>query len=136
MYFNIDIEKATIENEDYRRVLFTPGFQQLVLMSIPAGEDIELEVHPFVDQFFRIEAGVGEIRFGKDETEKIFIKDGSGVIVTHGTYHRIINTGNMPLKLYTIYSPPNHPKDRVDHTNPDKNKEKTKEILMKIIQHL
>lgn len=134
MYFNIDIEKATLENEDYRRVLFTPGFQQLVLMSIPVGEDIELEMHPHVDQFFRIESGKGEIRFGKNQIEKILIKDGSGVIVTHGTYHRVINTGNSPLKLYSIYSPPNHPKDRVDITKPNKNK--TKEILLKIIECL
>jgi mannose-6-phosphate isomerase-like protein (cupin superfamily) len=129
MYFDIDIEKATIENNDYRRVLFTPGYQQLVLMSIPVGEDIPLEVHSNVDQFFRIESGEGEIRFGKNENERIKIKDGSGVVVTHGTYHRVINTGNVPLKLYSIYSPPNHPKDRVDHNKPDNSERKYKTIL-------
>ena len=122
MYFNIDIEKATLENEDYRRVLYTPGYQQLVLMNIPIGEDIPLEVHEDVDQFFRIEAGQGEIRFGKNEYEIISIKDGSGVTVRHGTYHRVVNTGNSPLKLYSIYSPPEHPSNRVDKVKPKYNK--------------
>ena len=84
-YFNINIEKATLENNDYRRVIYTPGFQQLVLMSIPVGEDIPLEIHSNVDQFFRIESGEGEIHFGSNEEEVISIKDGSGVVVKHGT---------------------------------------------------
>jgi len=122
MYHNVDIEKATLENTDYRRVLYTPGFQQLVLMSIPAGEDIPLEVHPDVDQFFRFEAGEGEMHFGKNEEEVIKVKDGSGVTVKHGTYHRVLNTGDKDLKLYSIYSPPEHPADRIDKVRPKDDK--------------
>jgi len=135
MHFNIDIEKATLENEDYRRVLFTSEYQQLVLMAIPVGEVIDLEIHPYIDQFFRIESGNGEIHFGKNGNKKILIKDGSGIIVKHGTYHKVINTGNKPLKLYTIYSPPNHPKNKIEHKKTIENNE-YKNILIKIIEHL
>jgi len=133
MYFNIDIEKATIENTDYRRVLYTPGYQQLVLMSIPVGEDIPLEIHEYVDQFFRIEAGRGEIRFGRNGEEVISIKDGSGIIVRHGTYHRVVNTGKIDLKLYSIYSPPEHPPNRIDKYKP---KDKNKDILLNLLNFL
>jgi len=132
MYHNVDIEKETLENNDYRRVLYTPGYQQLVLMSIPAGEDIPLEVHPDVDQFFRFEAGEGEIHFGKNEEEVINVKDGSGVTVKHGTYHRVLNTGNTPLKLYSIYSPPEHPVNRVDKVKPDNKYKKMLILLLSI----
>ena len=111
-----NIEKLTLENTDYRRVISTSKYLQLVLMNIPVGEDIEFEIHPYNDQFFRIEQGTGEIRFGKNQEERILIKDQSGVIIPHNTYHRVINTGNVPLKLYTIYGPPNHPKNKVEHT--------------------
>ena len=107
MSFVFDIEKATFENEEYRKILYT-GIMQLVLMSIPVGKDIELEVHPNTDQFLRVEKGKGEVRFGKDQSERIKIKDGSAIMVKRGTYHRVINTGNESLKLYTIYSPPEH----------------------------
>jgi mannose-6-phosphate isomerase-like protein (cupin superfamily) len=117
-YFVLDIEKATLENEDYRRVIYTPGYQQLVLMSIPVGQDIELEIHPEVDQFFRIERGLAEFHFGKDEEKVIQVKDGFSVTVQHGTYHRVVNIGHEPLKLYTIYSPPNHKQGHVDHVRP------------------
>ena len=131
MYHNIDIEKETLENTDYRRVLYTSGFQQLVLMSIPVKEDIPLEVHPDVDQFFRFEYGNGEIHFGKNEEEVIKVKDGSGVTIRHGTYHRVLNTGDTPLKLYSIYSPPEHPPNRVDKVKPVDNKyEKLLSLLL------
>ena len=115
MIFIDDIEKLTLENTDYRRVIFTSDYSQLVLMSIPVGEDIELENHPYVDQFFRIEQGDGEIRIGLDQDQRYSIKDRTGIVVPHNTYHRVINTGSIPLKLYSVYSPPNHPKDRVEH---------------------
>jgi mannose-6-phosphate isomerase-like protein (cupin superfamily) len=120
MIFSEDIEKLTLENEDYRRVLFTSKYSQLVLMSIPVGEDIHMEIHPDTDQFFRFEQGEGEIISG----DRIYsVKDGTGVIVPYNTYHRVVNVGDVPLKLYSIYSPPHHPQGLVEKTKP-KNKEK------------
>ena len=107
MSFVFDIEKATIENTEYRKIIYT-GIIQLVLMSIPVGDDIELEVHPKTDQFLRVEAGQGEVTFGKTEKDRFKIKDKSAIIVKKNTYHHVVNTGNSPLKLYTIYSPPEH----------------------------
>lgn len=115
---NLNIEKATLENEYYRRVIYTDEYQQVVLMSIPVNEDIPLEKHDTTSQFFRIESGKGEIRFGEDERESINIKDGSSVVVPPNRYHHVINTGNTPLKLYTIYSPPHHPPNRLDVNKP------------------
>lgn len=114
MIFLDDIEKLTLENNDYRRVIFTSEYSQLVLMSIPVGEDIELEKHSYVDQFFRIEQGEGVILIGK-EGKRFRIKNNTGIIIPHNTYHRVVNTGNIPLKLYTIYSPPNHERGKVEH---------------------
>ena len=134
MFHAVDIEKETLENTDYRRVLYTPGFQQLVLMSIPPKQDIPLEVHADVDQFFRFESGEGEMHFGKNEEEVIKVKDGSGVTVKHGTYHRVLNTGDKDLKLYSIYSPPEHPPNRVDKFRPEENNkyEKLMSLLLMI----
>lgn len=121
MIFVEDIEKLTLENIDYRRVIFTSDYSQLVLMSIPVGEDIDFEIHPDVDQFFRIEQGVGEIRIGKNQEKIYSIKDRTAIVVPHNTYHRVINTGNVPLKLYSIYSPPEHPIGRIDRNKPINN---------------
>lgn len=118
MVFVDDIEKLTLDNTDYRRVIFTTNKSQLVLMSIPVGEDIELEVHN-VDQFFRIEQGFGELQIGN---KKYSIQDGTAMVVPAGTYHRVVNVGNIPLKLYSIYSPPEHPRGRVDKFKPKENK--------------
>ena len=133
MYYAVNIEEETIKNTDYRRVLYTPGYQQLVLMSIPPGEDIPLEVHHDVDQFFRIEKGRGEIRVGKSQNDIIKISDGSGVIIKHGTYHRVINTGSEDLKLYTIYSPPEHPPNRVDKYRPSNNHKSNNKNNIKLL---
>jgi len=108
-YFLINIEEETIKNTDYRRVLYTAPDQQLVLMSIPVGEDIPLEIHPDVDQFIRFEAGNGQVRLGKSENIIEPVSDGSSVNIRRGTWHRVVNVGNEPLKLYSIYSPPEHP---------------------------
>lgn len=109
-----DIERLTRENEDFRRVLYTAKHSQLVLMSIPAGEDIGMEVHE-LDQFFRVEEGTGEcIIDGVTHA----IADGSAIVVPHGAMHNIVNTGATPIKLYTIYSPPNH-RDGVVHPTKD-----------------
>jgi len=138
MIFVDDIEKLTLENTDYRRVIFTSDYSQLVLMSIPVGDDIELEIHPYVDQFFRIEQGNGEVIIGKEQIRRYNIKDRTGLIVPHNTYHRIVNTGNVPLKLYSIYSPPNHPPTRIDRVKPlddhnHKNENKYKNILVGLL---
>jgi len=102
------IEKQTLDNNYFRQVLFTGKYSQLVVMSLELNQEIGNEVHPSVDQFFRIEQG--EAAFIFDGTVRHLVKDGDAVIVPAGTYHNVINTSKTnKLKLYTIYSPPNHP---------------------------
>jgi mannose-6-phosphate isomerase-like protein (cupin superfamily) len=101
----INIEKDTIENENFRKVLYTAKNSQLVLMSLLPGEEIGMEVHT-LDQFIRIEAGQGVAIL--DEVEHK-IEDGSAIVIPAGANHNIINTSQTePMKLYTIYSPPEH----------------------------
>jgi len=133
MIFLDDIKKLTLENNDYRRVIFTSDYSQLVLMSIPVGEDIELEIHPYVDQFFRIEQGNGKVIIGKNQDKSYNIKNATGLVIPHNTYHRIINTGSVSLKLYSIYSPPNHPSDRVDRNKPVNNKSVNNSLILSLI---
>lgn len=102
-----NIEKKSLENKYFREVLFTGPHSQLVVMSIAPDEDIGMETHNNVDQFFRIEAGIGRAVLNGKEYD---LEDGSAVVVPAGTEHNIINSSKSePLKLYTIYSPPNHP---------------------------
>jgi mannose-6-phosphate isomerase-like protein (cupin superfamily) len=109
------IEKQTLENTYFRKVLFTGKHAQLVVMCLRPGEEIGNEVHPTVDQFFRIEQGEAEFVF--DEKEKRLVHDGDAIVVPAGTYHNVINASKTtPLKLYTIYSPPNHPDGTVHKT--------------------
>ncbi len=108
-----NIEKISLENTDFRRVLYTAKHCQLVLMSIGVGEDIGEEIHQEIDQFIRIEAGVGSAVL---DGEVSVIGDGSAVVVPAGTKHNIINTGQEPLKLYTLYAPPEHKDGVVRHT--------------------
>jgi mannose-6-phosphate isomerase-like protein (cupin superfamily) len=109
------IEKATLDNSFFRQVLFTGKYSQLVVMCLQGGEEIGNEVHPNVDQFFRIEEGNAKFVFnGKEEH---IAGDGDAVVVPAGTYHNVINTSSTkPLKLYTVYSPPNHPDGTVHKT--------------------
>ncbi len=102
-----NIEKKSLENEYFREVLFTGPHSQLVVMSIAPGDDIGMETHKEVDQFFRVEAGIGQaILNGKEYN----LENGSAVVIPAGTKHNIINRSKSePLKVYTIYSPPNHP---------------------------
>lgn len=110
--FAIDIETETVNNTEFRRVLYTSNFSQLVLMRLKPGEEIGAEVHDNVDQFFRFEEGEGVVVI--DGTEHA-VKDGSAVIVPNGANHNVINTSKTAdLKLYTIYSPPEH-RDKVVH---------------------
>lgn len=116
---NINIEEETKKNTDFRRVIYTDEYQQVVLMSINQRDHIPLEVHDNSSQFIRVEEGEGIIRLGKNEDKFINIKDGSAVTIKYGTYHHIINTGRYPLKLYTIYTPPVHPEKTIQKENPD-----------------
>jgi mannose-6-phosphate isomerase-like protein (cupin superfamily) len=110
-----EIEKLTEENEYFRQVLYTATHQQLVVMCLQPGEDIGNEIHPDVDQFFRIE--VGKARFVFNGTEEHVAEAGDAVIVPAGTFHNVINaTPGGQLKLYTIYTPPNHPDGTVHKT--------------------
>lgn len=107
-----NIEELSLENENFRKVLYTSKNSQLVLMSLLAGEDIGEEVHD-VDQFLRIEKGTGTA-FLNDTPHNL--TDGSGIIVPAGTKHNLINTGDQDMKLYTLYMPPHH-RDGVVHKN-------------------
>ncbi len=110
--FAENIEKHTLQNKDFRRVLYTGKYAQIVLMSLLPGEDIGEEVH-HVDQFLRFESGEGvSIIDGKEYP----VSDGSAVLVPAGARHNIINSGKEFLKLYTLYAPPNHLEGRVHHT--------------------
>jgi len=109
-----NIEKETIENNNFRKVLFTGKNIQLVLMSLLPEEDIGMEVHADVDQFFRIEKGEGILEV-KGQGKQL-LQDGSSIVIKAGTQHNIKNIGEEPLKLYTLYSPPNHPPDRLQST--------------------
>ncbi len=100
-----NIEKLTVENADFRRVLYTGKNLQLVLMTLPPGCDIGEEVHPDRDQFFRIEEGSGFVDIDGVANK---VEDDFAVIVPAGALHNVRNTGNVPLKLYTIYGPPEH----------------------------
>ncbi len=100
-----DIEELTEENNDYRRVLYTGKHMQLVVMSLAPGEEIGEEVHADGDQFFRVEKGKGEVWIDGKKTK---IKGDDAVVVPAGVKHNVVNTGHKPLKLYTLYSPPEH----------------------------
>jgi mannose-6-phosphate isomerase-like protein (cupin superfamily) len=101
----INLERATAENVDFRRVLYTGKNLQLVLMSIPAGGEIGEEVHATHDQFIRVDAGEGEATIDGARTA---IVDGWSVLIPAGARHNIRNTGAADLKLYTLYAPPEH----------------------------
>jgi len=109
------LEKQTLENSCFRRVLFTGKHSQLVVMCLEPGEEIGDEVHQNVDQFFRIEQG--EARFVFNEGPDHAVRAGGVVVVPAGAYHNVINTSNTaPLKLSTLYAPPNHPDGTVHRT--------------------
>jgi mannose-6-phosphate isomerase-like protein (cupin superfamily) len=110
--FVININEASKKNNTYRTALWTGKHLQVTLMSINVGEDIGLEKHAKVDQFLRIEQGQGIVQMGNSPDHLNFerrVSDDSAIMVPAGTWHNVINTGNIPLKLYSIYAPPNHP---------------------------
>jgi mannose-6-phosphate isomerase-like protein (cupin superfamily) len=110
--YSADIEKLTLENEYFRKVLYTDTRLQLVVMALQPGEDIGEEVHQ-LDQFIRVEAGEGKSVLNGEEHA---LGTSSVVIIPQGVKHNIINTGSSALKLYTLYAPPNHPEGTIHKT--------------------
>jgi mannose-6-phosphate isomerase-like protein (cupin superfamily) len=110
-----DIERLAVSNEDFRRVLYTAKNCQLVLVALEPGAAIGMEVHE-LDQFFRVEEGTGEAILDGVRTA---IRPGFAIVVPAGATHNIVNTGKAPLKLYTLYAPPNHRDGVVHHTRED-----------------
>lgn len=120
--FVVNIEEATSLNNAFRRALWTGEHLQLTLMSILPGEDIGLEIHPDLDQFIRIEEGQGVVKMGNRKDNLSFQKRVSpdyAFIIPAGKWHNLINIGKMPLKLYSIYAPPQHPYGTVHRTKAD-----------------
>ncbi|PKM51429.1 MAG: cupin domain-containing protein [Firmicutes bacterium HGW-Firmicutes-7] len=117
--FVVNIEDATKQNNTFRTALWTGCHLQLTLMSINVGEDIGLEIHPNLDQFIRIEEGQGIVKMG-DKKDRLYFQekvyDDFAFIIPAGKWHNLINTGNKPLKLYSIYAPPQHPRGTVHAT--------------------
>lgn len=112
--FNINLEKKTLENDKFREVLYTAKNSQLVVMALQPGEEIGMETHPEHDQFIRVEAGTGKAVLDGEESD---LEDGSAVVIPAGTEHNILNTSDSePMKLYTLYSPPEHPDGAVHET--------------------
>lgn len=112
-----NIEKETLENENFRKVLFTGPHSQLVLMSLQPSEEIGMEVHQEVDQFIRIEEGEGLALLNGEETR---LEDDFAIVIPAGTEHNIINTSpHRKMKLYSIYSPAEHPDGTIDETKED-----------------
>ncbi|MBP1924750.1 mannose-6-phosphate isomerase-like protein (cupin superfamily) [Sedimentibacter acidaminivorans] len=120
--FVVNIDEATKQNNAFRRALWTGDNLQVTLMSIEVGEDIGLEVHPELDQFIRIEEGSGITKMGDNKDNLNFQKDvydDFAFIIPAGKWHNLINTGDKPLKLYSIYAPPQHPKGTIHETKAD-----------------
>lgn len=120
--FVTNINEETMNNNFFRKALWTGKHLQLTLMSLKVGEDIGLESHPDVDQFLRIEEGQGMIKMGMDANNlnaKRIVTDDDAIFIPAGTWHNLVNIGNGPLKLYTIYAPPNHPHGTIQQTKQD-----------------
>ena len=118
----VNIDKATKQNNTFRTALWTGSHIQVTLMSINVGDNIGLEIHPDTDQFIRIEDGKGIVKMGRNKDNLNFqanAYDDYAIIIPAGFWHNIINTGNKPLKVYSIYAPPKHPHGVVHMTKSD-----------------
>jgi mannose-6-phosphate isomerase-like protein (cupin superfamily) len=127
--FVADIGRAALQNSNFRTTLWTAGHLQVTLMSIPSGGEIGLEVHPETDQFLRVVSGSGLAQMGRSKDLLNYqsrVSDNYAVMVPSGTWHNITNTGNRPLKLYSIYAPPEHPHGTVHKTKADADAEEAK----------
>ena len=111
-----NIETQTVENRDFRRVIYTGEHAQLVLMTLQPGEEIGEEVHEDTDQFFRVEKGTGEVVI---DSQRSPIEDGTAILVPAGSRHNVMNTGAGPLQVYTLYAPPHHEEGTVHHSKAD-----------------
>lgn len=111
--FYVSLEQATLNNNNFRRVLFTAKHMQLVLMTLQPGEEIGLETHNTHDQFIRVEEGEGRAIIGNEEFS---LTDGSAIIVPAGSQHNVINFNEKPMKLYTVYAPAEHPDGTIHQT--------------------
>jgi len=110
--FVVNIDRATKQNTNFRTALWTGDHLQLTLMSIPVDGDIGLEMHDNLDQFIRIEDGEGLVRMGNSQDNLAYqarVNEDYAIIIPAGTWHNIMNTGDIPLKLYSVYAPPQHP---------------------------
>lgn len=117
-----DIEQATLDNTNFRTALWTGEHTQLTVMQIGVGEDIGLEAHPDNDQFIRIEQGKARVELGptEDQVEETHdVEDDWAIIIPAGTWHNVVNTGDRELKVYSLYSPPEHPPNTVHRTKAD-----------------
>jgi mannose-6-phosphate isomerase-like protein (cupin superfamily) len=114
-----NIGEMTINNNNYRKVINTTKYQQLVLMSLKPKEEIGMEIHKKVDQFMRIEKGTAIAIIGKETPKKYILKKEHFITIPAGTYHNIINIGRGELKLYSIYSPPNHKPGTIQKNRPE-----------------
>lgn len=115
----VNIDRAAKENSNFRTALWSGKHLQVTLMSIPVGGDIGIEMHPDVDQFIRIESGLARVMMGKDKKRFDFRRRADAnfaIIIPAGTWHNIVNIGNTPLKVYSIYAPPQHPFGTVHRT--------------------
>ena len=120
--FVINLNSATKQNNAFRAALWTGTHLQLTLMSLMVGESIGQEMHPDVDQLLRVEQGMGLVRMGHQKDDLSFsttIAPGTAILIPAGTWHNIINTGNVPLKLYSVYAPPRHPRGTLHMTKAD-----------------
>jgi mannose-6-phosphate isomerase-like protein (cupin superfamily) len=119
--FVVNIDEASKQNNNFRTGLWTGSHLQVTLMSIDVDDDIGLEVHPDTDQFIRIEDGQGIVKMGRSKDNLDFqanVYDDFAIMIPAGTWHNVINTGNKPLKVYSIYAPPQHPHGVVHVTKP------------------
>lgn len=117
-----DIERATLDNDHFREALFTGEQLQMTVMAIPVGGEIGLEMHEGLDQFLRIEQGTAKVVMGPEKDHLTFereVGDDWAIIVPGGTWHNVVNTGDEPLKLYSLYAPPEHPAGTVHRTKED-----------------
>ena len=120
--FVMNINEVTKQNNNFRTALWTGNHLQVTSMSINVGESIGLEMHPDVDQFIRIEQGYGLVQMGNNKNNLNFerkVYDDFAIIIPAGKWHNLTNIGNVPIKLYSIYAPPNHPKGTIHRTKAD-----------------
>ena len=116
---SFDLERATVENVNYRTVAWSGTYLQLTLMSIPVGGDVGLEAHPDTDQFLRLDAGRGRVQMGPTKDQLDFdqeVGDGWAIMVPAGTWHNVTNVGDEPMQLYAIYAPVHHAAGKIHET--------------------